>query len=41
DQVANLFHIPFPGFTTADFRRASREQAFAVWREISRTSAIA
>ena len=41
DQVANLFHIPFPEFTTADFRRASREQAFAVWREISKTSAIA
>ena len=31
DQVANLFHIPFPEFTTADFRRASPEQAFAVW----------
>jgi putative transposase len=41
DQVANLFHIPFPEFTTADFRRTSREQAFAVWREISKTSAIA
>src|ERR1700722_4148070 len=41
DQVANLFHIPFPEFTTADFRRASREQAFAVWRKISKTSAIA
>ena len=36
DQVANLFHIPFPEFTTADFRRVSREQAFAVWREISK-----
>ncbi|MCD9260780.1 IS6 family transposase, partial [Bradyrhizobium diazoefficiens] len=26
---------------TADFRRASRERAFATWREISMTSAIA
>ena len=41
DQVANLFHIPYPGAVTADFRRASRERAFATWREISRTSAIA
>jgi putative transposase len=41
DQVANLFHVPFPEFTTADFRRASREQDFTVWREISKTSAIA
>jgi DDE domain len=41
DQVANLFHIPFPEFTTADLRRASRERAFAVWRQISKASAIA
>ena len=41
DQVANLFHIPYPGAATADFRRASRERAFATWREISMTSAIA
>jgi putative transposase len=41
DQVANLFHIPYPEFATADFRRASRERAFAVWREISRTGATA
>jgi len=39
DQVANLFHIPYPESTTADFRRASRERAFAVWREISKTNA--
>ncbi|MGC0396876.1 transposase-like protein [Bradyrhizobium sp. USDA 241] len=39
DQVANLFHIP--GAVTADFRRASRERAFATWRQISMTSAIA
>jgi putative transposase len=41
DQVANLFHIPYPGAAIADFRRASRERAFATWREISMTSAIA
>ena len=41
DQVANLFHIPYPQFTTADLRRASRARAFAVWTEISNTGAIA
>ena len=41
DQVANLFHIPYPQFTTADLRRASRARAFAVWNEISNTGAIA
>ncbi len=41
DQVANLFYIPYPGTVTADFRRASRERAFATWREISTTSAVA
>ena len=41
DQVANLFHIPYPGFVRADFRRASREQAFAVWREISKSGSTA
>ena len=41
DQVANLFHIPYPRAATAAFRRASRERAFATWREISATSAIA
>jgi putative transposase len=35
DQVANLFHNPYPQSVTADVRRASRERAFAVWREIS------
>nr|QIG97714.1 IS6 family transposase [Bradyrhizobium sp. 6(2017)] len=29
DQDANLFHIPYSGAVTADFRRASRERAFA------------
>src|SRR6202795_1187968 len=41
DQVANLFHIPYPESVPADFRRASRERAFAVWREISQTGATA
>ncbi len=41
DQVSNLFHIPYPGALTADFRRAWHERAFATWREISMTSAIA
>jgi len=41
DQVANLFHIPYPtNSVTADFRRASREQAFAAWREISKTGCL-
>ena len=41
DQVANLFHIPYPKSVRADFRRASRERAFAVWSEISKTGATA
>ena len=41
DQVADLFHIPHPDSVTADFRRASRERAFAVWRAISKTGAAA
>ena len=41
DQVANLFHIPYPESAAADFRRASRERAFAAWREISKTGATA
>ena len=36
DQVANLFHIPYPNSVMADFRRASRERAFAAWRESPR-----
>ena len=39
DQVANLFHIPYPESATASSRRASRERAFAVWREISKIAA--
>jgi putative transposase len=41
DQVANLFHIPYPESATADFRPASRRRAFAAWREISQTGATA
>ena len=41
DQVANLFHIPYPESVPADFRRASREGAFTVWSEISKTAATA
>ena len=40
-QVANLFHIPYPESATADYRRTSRERAFAVWREISETGTAA
>jgi putative transposase len=41
DQVANLFHIPYPASVRADFRRAPRERAFADWSEISKTGATA
>ena len=41
DQIANLFHIPYPESATANFRRASRERAFALWREISKSGATA
>jgi putative transposase len=41
DQVANLFHIPYPEYATADFRCASRERAFAAWREISKRGGAA
>ena len=41
DQVANLFHIPNPKSATAAARRASRDRGFAVWRQISNTSAVA
>src|ERR1700758_1893956 len=35
DQINNLFHLPYPETVTADCRRASRQRAFGVWREIS------
>jgi len=41
DQVANLFHIPYPESANAEYRRASRVRAFAIWRHISTTSAMA
>ena len=41
DQVANLFHVPYPESATATVRRTARERAFAVWREISKTAATA
>ena len=41
DQVSNLFHIPYPETVTADCRRASRQRAFGIWREISKTGAAA
>jgi len=39
DQVANLFHVPYPEKATAENRRPTRERAFAVWRDVSKTSA--
>ena len=39
DQVANLFHLPYPESVSADLRRASRERAFAAWCEISNARA--
>ena len=38
DQVANLFHVPYPERATAEERRNTRDRAFAVWRDISKTS---
>jgi putative transposase len=39
DQVANLFHVPYPEKATAEDRRAKRHRAFAVWRDVSRIAA--
>jgi putative transposase len=36
DQVANLFHVPYPESVPVNFRRASRERAFTVWWDISK-----
>ena len=38
DQVANPFHVPYPEKATAEERRNTRDSAFAVWRDISKTS---
>ncbi len=35
DQIANLFHHPYPERRSAAVRRAHRAGAFAAWREIS------
>ena len=35
DQVANLFHVPYPEKASADDRRATRDQAFTAWRNVS------
>jgi hypothetical protein len=36
DQIANIFHVPYPDSTTAVDRRTTRETAFDDWREITR-----
>jgi putative transposase len=41
DQIANLFHIPYPESTTAAARRDSRDRGFSVWRQISNTGVMA
>ena len=41
DQVANLFHILYPEYTTASARRAVRGRAFATWEDISKASLAA
>ena len=35
DEIANLFHIPYPESVAARCRRDSRERALAIWRTIS------
>jgi putative transposase len=35
DQVANLFHVPYPEKASADDRRATRDRAFTAWRNVS------
>jgi putative transposase len=37
DQVANLFHVPYPEKATAEERRTTRDRAFAVSCDISKT----
>ena len=39
DQVANLFHVPYPEKATAEDRRATRDRAFAAWSNLSGTPA--
>jgi len=40
DQVANLFHIPYPEKATAKDRRTARAVAFAVWRDVAKTNVV-
>ena len=40
DQIANLFHVPYPESVSADRRKALRELAFATWRQISTWDAL-
>jgi putative transposase len=39
DEIANLFHIPYPESVAARSRRDSRERALAIWRTISNARA--
>lgn len=39
DQVANLFHVPYPEKATAEDRRATRDCALAVWCDVSGSAA--
>ena len=39
DQIANLFHLPYPDHATAEDRRATPKRAFAVWRHVSKIAA--
>lgn len=41
DQVANLFHIPYPEYTTAAERHVARERALTTWRDISKAALAA
>jgi putative transposase len=38
DQVANLFHVPYPETAAAEERRAMCDRTFAVWRDISKAA---
>ena len=39
DQVANLFHVPYPQEATAEHLRVTRERAFEVRRDVSKIAA--
>ena len=40
-QVANIFYIPYPDYTSSPERRALREWAFAVWKKLCGTGLAA